>query len=160
MPTTDRTTIKAAVAALVTKLRTNLVANPTTASKPFRRVEAGKTTVEEFARPFLAVHLTQARPIGVTDNDKLVEVSATLRIVTDVTQADPHDALLDKVGATDDYLDSLIDPGVIDGAEGFDDRTWTFDFPRTTAGARVAVAEASQRFTVKIERLQNREPAS
>ena len=159
MPTPDRTTIKAAVAALVTKLQANLVTDPPTAAKPFRHIEVARAGVEEYARPFLAVRLTRARPIGATENDKVMEVALTLRLVTDVTEADPHDALLDKVAAVDDYLDSLIDTGVIDGAEGFDDRIWTFDYPPAAAGARVASAEATQTFAVKVERQQNREPA-
>ena len=159
MPTADRTTIKAAIEELTTKLRTNLVADPPTDAKPFRRVEVASAGVEEYPRPFLTLLLTRAQPIGITDNDKLLEVTMTLRVVTDVSASDPHDAILDKIGALDDYLDSILDSGVIDGAEGFDDRAWTFDYPRATAGARVASASATQTFVVKVEREQNREPA-
>ena len=115
--------------------------------------------VEEYPRPFLTLLLTRIQPVGVTDNDKLLEVTMTLHVVTDVSASDPHDALLDKVGAVDDYLDSILDGGVIEGAEGFDDRTWTFDYPRATAGTRVASASAAQSFVVKVEREQNRVPA-
>ncbi len=146
--------------ALTTKLQTNLVADPPTATKPFRRVRVGPTGDEEYPRPFLTVQLARIRPIATVDGDKLIEAAVTLHLVTDVTQSDPHDALLDKVGAVDDYLDSIRDTGVIEGAEGFDDREWTFDFPRTTAGARLASAKASQTFVVKVEREQNREPAA
>ena len=134
--TPDRTTIKAAIAELTSKLRANLVADPPTGSKPFRRVEVGGIGVEEYPRPFLTVQLTRARPVSVTDNDKLMEATMRLHLVTDAAGADPHDALLDKVGAVDDYLDSIIDSGVIEGAEGFDDRIWTFDYPTTTTGVR------------------------
>ena len=82
-----------------------------------------------------------------------------LRLVMDVTAADPHGAMLDRIGAVDDYLDSLIDAGVIEGAEGFDDRVWTFDYPRTAAGTRAASASAVQTFVVKVERGRNRLPA-
>ncbi len=160
MPTSDRTTVKAAIEELTTKLRTNLVADPLTASKPFRRVEVAATGVEEHPRPFLTLRLKRTRPIGVTDNDRLVEVSMTLRMVTDVRVSDPHSAILDKIGAVEDYFDSIVDSGVIDGAEGFDDREWTIEYPRATAGSRSASATATQVFVVKVERGQNREPAA
>ena len=161
MPATpDRTTIKEATAELTTKLRTNLVADPPTDAKPFRRVEIGGSGAQEYPRPFMTLQLTRTRPIGATDSDKLIETTMTLHLVTDVAATDPHDAILDKVGAVDDYLDSIIDSGVIEGAEGFDDRTWTFDYPKTTSGARVASAQSTQTFVVKVEREQNREPAA
>ncbi|MCH7838998.1 MAG: hypothetical protein IID38_02025 [Planctomycetes bacterium] len=160
MPTTDRTTIKAAIEELTDKLRTNLVADPPTATKPFRRVEVHQAGVEEYPRPFLTLSLSRARPIGVIDNDKLIEVAMTLRLVTDVSASDPHAAVLDKIGALEDYLDGIVDAGVIEGAEGFDQRVWSFEYPKTPAGARVAAASATQTFVVKVERQQNREPAS
>ncbi len=159
MPTSDRTTIKAAIEELTDKLQTNLVADPPTATKPFRRVEVHEAGVEEYPRPFLTLTLSRTRPIGVTDNDKLIEVAMTLRMVTDVSASDPHAAMLDKIGALEDYLDSIVDAGVIEGAEGFDNRVWTFEYPRTTAGVRTAAASATQTFVVKVERQQNREPA-
>lgn len=159
MATADRTTIKAAIGELTTKLRTNLVADPPTATKPFRRVEIADTGVEEYPRPFLTLLLTRTRPVGVADNDRLLEVTMTLRVVTDVAASDPHAAMLDTIGAVEDYFDSILDAGVIEGAEGFDDRAWTFEYPRATAGARVASATAIQTFVVKVERGQNREPA-
>ncbi len=158
MATADRTTIKAAIEELTTKLRTNLVADPPTATKPFRRVEIADTGVEEYPRSFLTLLLTRTRPVGVADNDRLVEVTMTLRVVTDVAASDPHAAMLDTIGAVEDYFDSILDAGVIEGAEGFDDRAWTFEYPRATAGARVASATATQTFVVKVERGQNREP--
>ncbi len=158
--TPDRTTIKAAIAELTTKLRDNLVADPPTDTKPFRRVEVGGSGVEEHPRPFMTLQLVRTRPIGVSDNDKVIEAAMTLHLVTDVSAADPHDAILDKVGAVDDYLDSIIDTGVIEGAEGFDDRGWTFDYPKTAAGARVASAQATQTLVVRVERGQNRLPAA
>ena len=98
MPTADRTTIKAAVDEFVSKLRTNLVADPPTSAKPFRFAEVGATGVEEYPRPFLSVLIASARPLGVVNDDKIMEVTATIRLVVDVTQADPHDAILDAVG--------------------------------------------------------------
>ncbi len=159
MPTPDRTTIKAAIEELTTKLRTNLTADPPTATKPFRRVEIAAAGVEEYPRPFLTLLLARTRPIGVTDNDRLIGVSMTLRMVTDLSSSDPHAAILDTIGAVEDYFDSIVDTGLIDGAEGFDDREWTFEYPRATAGARTASATASQTFVVKVQRGQNREPA-
>lgn len=158
--TPDRTTIKAAIEELIDKLRTNLVADSLTAAEPFRRVTVGEAGVEEYPRPYLTLWLVRSRPIGVSENDKLVEVSMSLRVVTDVSASDPHEAILDKIGALDDYLDSIADTGVIEGAEGFDDRAWTFNYPSATAGARVATASATQTFVVKVEREHNREPAS
>lgn len=159
MPTADRTTLKAAIEGFTEKLRTNLAGDPPTAAKPFRRVAVHAGGVDAFPRPFLALHLTRTRPVGIVDNDKLVEVTMSLRMVTDVGGADPHAAMLDPIGAVEDYLDSLIDIGVLEGAEGFDDRVWTLEYPKTTAGARVATASGTQSFVVKVERGQNREPA-
>ena len=159
-PTPDRTTIKAAIEELTDKLRGGLVADPPTATKPFRRVEVGACGAGKYPRPYLTLHLVRARPIGVVDDDKLMEVTTRLGMVTDVLSAEPYDALLDKVGAIDDYLDGIVDSGVIDGAEGFDDRVWTFDEPKATAGARVATAWATQSFVVAVERNWNRAPAS
>ncbi len=86
----------------------------------------------------------------------MIEVAMSLRIVTDVSAEDPHAAILDKIGAVEDYLDGLIDTGVLEGAEGFDDRVWKFEYPKSTSGARVAMASAEQTFIVKVERQQNR----
>lgn len=158
--TPDRTTIKEAISELATKLRANLVADPPTDTKPLRRVEIGGSGVEEYPRPFMTLQLARTRPIGSTVNDKLIEATMTLRLVADVAAGDSHDAILDKVGAVDDYLDSIIDSGVIEGAEGFDDRAWTFDYPKTTSGTRAASAQSTQTFIVKVERQQNREPAA
>ena len=162
MPTADRTTIKAAIDELVNKLRTNLAAIPPTATKPFRRVEVGDPGApgEEYPRPFLTVRLVRAKPIAVVNDDKVMEVTTALRMVSDVSASDPHGAMLDKIGALDDYLDSIRDSGVIDGAEGFDDRVWTFDYPKVTAGSRIAIAEATQSFVVKVQRTFNRVPAA
>lgn len=159
-PTPDRTTIKAAIDALATMLRTNLVAQPPTGTKPFRQVAVGRAGLEEHPRAFLAVRLTHTQPVGVTEDDKIIKATVSMVIVTDVSGADPHGAILDKIGAVDDYLDSIADTGVIDGAEGFDDREWVFDYPKTTAGARVATATATLTFLAKVERQQNRVPAS
>ena len=160
MPTPDRTTIRAAVDELVNKLRTNLVADPPTATKPFRKVGIGIAGSQEYPRPFLTVSLSRARPIGVTDNDKVMELEMKLRAVTDATATDPHGAILDMIGATDDYLDGIVDTGVITGAEGFDARNWTFEYSAQTSGSRIVVAEASQSFVVKVQRQQNRVPAA
>ena len=160
MPTADRTTIKAAIDELVNKLRANLAAIPPTATKPFRRVEVGDAATEEYPRPFLTVRLVRARPVAMVDDDKMMEVTTALRMVTDISASDPHGAILDKIGALDDYLDAIRAGGVLAGAEGFDDRTWTFDYPRVTSGSRVASAEATQAFVVKVQRTFNRVPAS
>lgn len=159
MSTADRTTVKAAINELTTKLTDNLVADPPTSAKPFRRIGVGESQPDAFARPFLMITLTRSRPIGVTENDRLIEIQMQLRAVVDVTAAVAHDVLLDAIGAIEDYFDSIIDTGVIDGAEGFDNRVWSFDYPSTTSGARLAVASAGQTFIVKVERQQNLTPA-
>jgi len=155
----DRTTIRATIDELLVKFRENLTADPVTAAKPFRRVVVGAVGNVEFSRPFLAVNLTRARPLAATDGDKIMEVTAVLRIVTDVVGADAHGELLGRVAAVDDYLDGLLETGVISGADGFDDRLWVFAEPEATSGARVAVATATQAFVVKVARGQNRVPA-
>jgi hypothetical protein len=151
----DTTTIQDALQAFVTQLRSNVVADPPTPTRPFRRVELGLAGTNEFPRPFLALRLTRTRPVGTIEGDKLFEVSMELRLVTDVSLADPHAEVLDRIAALEDYLDSVIDTGFQPGAEGFDDRVWTFEFPRTSAGARVAAAVATQTFVARVARQQN-----
>lgn len=158
--TPDRTTVKLAIDALTTQLRDNLVAEPPTVTRPLRRVEVCHAGIEEFPRPFLTLLLTRTKPAGAIDNDKLVEVTMTLRLVTDVSASVPHEALLDRIGVIDDYFDSIIDIGVTEGAGGFDGRVWTFEYPRGAAGSRVAAATATETFVVKVEREQNRVPAN
>jgi hypothetical protein len=158
MPTPDRTTLKATMAEFVVKLRNALVSDPLTASQPFRSVVIGDARGDEHPRPFLALTLIRVRPIGAIDGDKMLEASMTLRMFTDVLDTDSHPALLDKIGAIEDHLDNIIDEGVIEGAAGFDDRVWSFDYPITSSGARLASASANQTFVVKVEREHNREP--
>ena len=159
MPTPDRTTIRAAVDALIAAIRANLVAEPPTTTRPFRAIVTQPTEATARSRPFMTIALDKAEPIGVTQGDKLFVVTGTLRLVVDVTGDAAHAALLDAIGAVEDYLDSILDAGVIDGASGFDDRVWSFGYPDATAGARVAVAEARHSFIVRVERAFNRVPA-
>ena len=58
------------------------------ASMPFRRVAVGAEGVEEFPRPFLSLRLSKTSPVAATDDDKLLDVSMSLRVVADVTDAD------------------------------------------------------------------------
>ena len=74
MSTPDRTTIKAAIEELTAKLRANLVADPPTAAKPFRKVEAGAAEVQAYPRPFLTVFLNRTRI------DPLLLVSSTVSL--------------------------------------------------------------------------------
>lgn len=159
MPTPDRTTIRAALDQLVIKLRANLVASPPTTTKPFHAVHVGAPGATDHPRPFLAINLIRARAIATVDGDRIMEVEIAARVVADVTGADPFDTILDRVGATDDYLDSLIGTGIIDGAEGFDDRVWTFEDAKTRSGPRTLSATAKQTLIVKIQRNQNQTPA-
>jgi len=160
MPTADRTTIRATIDQFVTLLRANLTAEPPTATKPVRRVEVGEAGSQEYPRPFLTVRLARVRPLATTDGDRIFDVSMELRLVTDVSSSDPHGTVLDKIGAIEDYLDGLIPAGVLDGSEGFEDREWTFEYPRSTSGTRVAAAKAVQTCVVKVKRGQNRTPAA
>jgi len=159
MPTPDRTTIRAVVDELRSRLETNLVADPPTPGKPFRMVTSGDSDTTAHSRPFLSIVPTRIKPVGVTSGDRLFEVSVTLQVVTDVTDRDPAAPLLNLIGAIEDYMDAIVDAGVVDGASGFDDREWTFDYPRGTAGARAATAEARQTFVARVERNFNRTPA-
>lgn len=158
--TPDRTAVKKVIQELVIALRTNLVADPLTATKPFRRVDEGPPTPSQLPRPFLSVWLTKSEPTALTEGDKILRVTAKLKLVTDVLDDDPHDTILDKIGAVDDYFDSLITgaTGVTDGADGFEDRTWTFDYPAGSTGGRMAAAECELTFIVKVERGFNRVP--
>lgn len=156
MPTPDRTTIKFAIDELVNKLRSNLVADPPTAAKPFRKIEAGIGEVEHFPRPFLTVRAVRARAVSVVDDDKVVEITIEMRIVADIVGVDPYTAVYDQMGAVEDYLDSIRDTGVINGSAGFDERTWTLETSRATSGARVSTATAQQTLIVKVQRGFNR----
>lgn len=159
MPTADRTTVRAALDELVAKLRANLVANPPTTTKPFNAVHVGAPGVADHPRPFLTINLTRARPIATVDGDRIMEVEVAAGIVVDETGADPFGTILDHLAAIGDYLDSLIGIGIIDGAEGFDDREWTFHDAKERSGPRTLFATSKQTLVVKIERNQNQTPA-
>jgi hypothetical protein len=160
MATADRTTVKAAIQALMTKLRANLQADPPTASKPFRRIEEGEAAFGEYARPFMTVRIAQVEPVGTTEGDKALQVTLAMRLVTDVVSNDPHDAILDAVGAVEDYFDELFvdEQTIVEGADGFEERTWTFGYPTGAAGSQAAEASCRQSCTVKVEREYNRVP--
>ena len=130
MPTPDRTTIKAAIDAFVSRLGTNLVADPPTAGAPFRKVALGVGDPENHPRPFLTVRLVRARSVDVVDDDKLIEVIVELRLVTDVLGADPLTPLLDRI-RQDDFLDGRR-RGVVE-ARRIRRSSLTFAEPRSTA---------------------------
>lgn len=159
MPTPDRSTLRVVMDQVLTLLRGNLAANPPTATRPLRRIEAGTVEAEAGPRPLMGVTLLKARPVGAIDNDKVWEATTLLMVVVDLAAADGHGGMLDVVGSVEDYLDTLIDIGVVAGADGFDDRAWTIEYPATRAGARVGVAKATQTFVVRVQRAQNRVPA-
>lgn len=153
------TTIRNATNAFVSALRSALVGTPLTPAAPLRRVEIGQAGTQEYPRPFLTLLLTRSRPVGTADGNKLMRVSMGLRVVTDVVSSGLHDSLLDAVAAVDDAIDGIVAAGVLEGADGFDDREWVFEYPRTTSGARVASAVATQDFVVHVQRTHNREPS-
>lgn len=158
MSTVDRTTLNAALGALVDGLRNALTADPPAPDRPFRRVVAGQTQPYGSVRPFLNVRLVKSEPISVVAGDKAVRVTLALRLVTDVTESDPHGEICNAVGAVDDYFDSLLsdEAPVIDGADGFDDRGWTFGYPAASVATRVAEASCTQTFILKVRRGENR----
>lgn len=160
MPTTDRTTIKATVDALIAKLGGNLVAEPPTVDRPFRSVVVGRVDAAAHPRPFVTVAVTTFRPVATVDGDRLFEVALEVAVLADVVDERPHAAMLDLVAVVEDYMDSIVDSGVIDGATGFDGREWRLDYPRTTAGVRSASATSMQTVVVRVERSFNREPAA
>lgn len=88
-----------------------------------------------------------------------MEVMIAMRVVADTTGQDSIGTILDHIGATEDHLDSLVGVGLIDGAEGFDDRAWSFEDTKVRSGPRIVAATAKQTFVVKIQRNQNRTPA-
>jgi len=157
VPTADRTTIKAAVQALVAALRSGLTADPPTAAKPLRRVEKGPAKFGEYVRPFMTVSLSQVEPLASTEGDKIWRVSLVLRMVTDVLSGDPHAALLGAVAAVEDFFDGLLtdEDEVIEGADGFDDRIWTLGYPSGSTGSAAAEASCKQSFVVKVGRGEN-----
>ncbi|MFQ5463590.1 MAG: hypothetical protein ACE5E5_13320 [Phycisphaerae bacterium] len=159
-PTPDRTTIQSAFDALMARLRAVLVADPPTPAAPFYGAIAGTPAPTSHPRPFLAVTVVAAEPIGGISGDKLIRVALGLHIVTDVGQTDPHAEIVDKIGAVDDFFDNTIQTGLIEGAQGFDDRNWQIDMAVATSGSRTAGAAARQSMIVKVARNQNRIPAS
>lgn len=152
MPTTARTTIKQTLAGLLGDMDAHLVADPPLSSRPLRSVIGGKPGDTAFPRPFVSVYLLQAEIAGAADDDKMISVTMGMRLCADADGADPHDSLLEIIGRIDNYFDSLRDDGLLNGAAGFDDRSWKFDYPRITAGARVVAAIATQTFAVRVRR--------
>jgi len=65
MPATpDRTTIQSAFDALLARIRAALVADPPTPAAPFHAAIAGSPAATSYPRPFLAVAVVAAEPIG------------------------------------------------------------------------------------------------
>jgi len=159
MPKADRTTIRATVDALITRLASGVVGDPPTPDKPFTRIVAGKVEPTSCARPFAAVAITGHRPVATIDGDRLFTVTLELSVVADIVDAQPQRPVLDLVAAVEDYMDSIVDTGVIEGASGFDDRDWAVLYPRERAGARVVSAVSKQSFVVRVERTFNRAAA-
>ncbi|HUU84627.1 MAG TPA: hypothetical protein VM243_14100 [Phycisphaerae bacterium] len=160
MATPDRTTVKAAIQALMAELRANLRSDPPTATKPFRRIEEGQAAFGEYPRPFMTVRIVEIKPVGTTEGDKLLRVTIEMRLVTDVIFDDPHDAVLDAVGAVEDYFDELAadEQTIVEGADGFEERTWKLGYPTGAAGSQAAEATCRQSCIVKVEREYNRVP--
>lgn len=156
MPTTDRTTLSAAMAAMVDELRKRLVGDPPTSSHPLRRIIAGAAGVEGAVRPVMAVRLARVHTLSAADDDRLIEASIVLLVATDVGEADAHERVLALTGVVEDALDGLREGGLIEGADGLDDRSWEVHFAAGVAGARVATVEARIRLVVRVAREGNR----
>lgn len=155
MPSSDRTTLSAAIAALVDELSDRLVADPPTPSSPLRRIIAGAASVEGAVRPVMAVRLSRVRTLSAADDDRLMEASIALLLATDAGEADAHERVLALTGAVEDALDALRETGVIEGADGLDDRSWDVRFAAGAAGSRVATAEAAVGLVVRVAREDN-----
>jgi hypothetical protein len=153
--TMQRTTLAAAYAALLATLRENLVADPPTQAAPFRTILDAAALAETSPRPYLATTLEQAEVVSAVSGDKIFSVTVRLRVAVDAVGEDAASALLSRVAAVEDHLDSLQEAGLLPGAEGADIRDWSFAYPKTTAGARLLVAEAIQTFIVVVARQQN-----
>lgn len=159
MPLTDRSTLRLVMDEVLSLLRANLVADPPTGARPFRRVEAGAVAAESGPRPLLGVTLVKARAAAALDDDKVWEATTQLAVVVDLTAADAHGGMLDAVAAVEDGLDALREVGVVAGADGLDDRAWSFEVPAPRAGPRTGVAKATQTFVARVGRGANRAPA-
>lgn len=158
MPAVDRTPLKIVMKTLMANLRTGLVADPPTVTKPFRKIEEGDAAANEYVRPFMAVRLIKIEPLDTIEGDKIILATLAMRLVTDVVSDDPHDAILDAVGAVEDHFDNMqiLQQVFVEGADGFDDRKWTFTYPAGSSGTRIAQTDCEQTFVVKVERAQNR----
>jgi len=159
-PTPDRTTVKSALDALVMQSRASLVASPPMPTAPFYSVAVGSPQPTSHPRPFFSIAIVAAEAIGVSDGDKLIRATLALSIVTDIGQTDPHTEIVDKIGAVDDFFDDKIQAGLIEGVQGLDGRNWQIDSSSITSGSRIASATARVSMIVKVERNQNRIPAS
>jgi len=150
----DRTTLRAAITALSEEIQAGIISDPPTAGKPFRRLIQGEVKGDEFARPFLAIRLERAKPLASSEGDRLFESSVGLSIAADVA-GDAHDGILALVAAVEDLFDALQGSGLIEGADGFDDRAWSFRYAPTTSGARRVLAEATMGLVVRVARELN-----
>ncbi len=160
MATSDRTTVKATVQALLAEMRAGLVADPPDGEAPFRGIEEGFARYDEYVRPFMTVRILETTAVTAVEGDKIVRVTFDMRLVTDVLSDDPHDAILDAVGAVEDFFDGLLtgEDEIIEGADGFDDRSWSFKYPSGSTGPLAAEASCRQTCLVKVERGYNRVP--
>lgn len=149
----NRTTISAVVADIVQKLTDNLVGSPP--DKPFRSLVFGSVEGEQGPRPILGLRLLATRAVGVTDDDKIQELTLALGAAVDVIRQDPHEELLPVLAALDDYLDGIRDAGLVDGAEGMDNGAWKFAYPESKSGARVLTAEMAVTVVLRIARENN-----
>jgi len=154
----SRTTIRDTLAALITRMQSDLIGDPPTPAAPFRRVLVGEVSPGVVPRPFVALAARGAEPIGTIDGDKLMALSLELLVVVDVVGDTTHATIFDAVGAIDDFFDGMLNDGFVEGADGFDDRTWTVSYPRSQAGGRVATARAVQRAILRVGRMNNRVP--
>ena len=159
MSTPERTTIQTFLEALRTALADQLIADPPTPAAPFRAVPWGPAEPESHPRPFLTLWPADVEPLGVIDDDKVLRVELRCAAVVDIRTEAAAPTLLDAAAAVDDCLDGLRPTLLAEGADGLDDHTWTFAYPKTAAGARVGTATATLTFVARVERSHNRLPA-
>lgn len=156
VPTADRKTLRDVMAALVDRIQDDLVSDPPTTAKPFRRVAPHAAGGSAYPRPFIAAYLLRARPVAATDDDRIFEATIQLRIIADAAGADAHGAILNLVESVEDEFDALRDGGVIEGCDGFDVRAWEIKVGEPGVGARMVSADAAMTCMVRVARGENR----
>ena len=151
----SQTTIKAVLDKIESRYRTKLVADPPTATKPFWTVIEGIATGIEATRPFLAIHATEVRPTDRMDGDQHFRLTFVTQLFTDIDDASQIADLHNKMSEVDDFWDDERATGLLNGAEGFDERRWQIIHPKETQPTRLGRAELTNTCIVNVKRGTN-----